>query len=100
MAGPSTLDTINAAVSQKATVVAAPIVAPSAEETQSAYASQLTAVPNFANYGPVINSSAKPIQLTEAETEYVVTCVKHIFKEHVVFQVCAFLIGGILLTFL
>jgi coatomer protein complex subunit gamma len=35
-----------------------------------------------------MNSSAKPLALTETETEYVVTCVKHIFKEHVVFQVC------------
>jgi hypothetical protein len=34
----------------------------------------------------VLNSSAKPAQLTESETEYQVSCVKHIFAEHVVFQ--------------
>lgn len=33
------------------------------------------------------NSSTTPAQLTESETEYQVTCVKHIFTEHVVFQV-------------
>lgn len=58
-----------------------------AAETQSAYAQQLAAVPDFADYGPVLNSSNKPAPLTESETEYVVTCVKHLFKEHVVFQV-------------
>lgn len=51
------------------------------------YATQLSEVPDLANYGPVLSSSAKPIELTESETEYVVTCVKHIFAEHIVFQV-------------
>ncbi|KAJ2920453.1 hypothetical protein H1R20_g16641, partial [Candolleomyces eurysporus] len=60
--------------------------APSAAETQSAYAQQLAEVPEFASYGAVLNSSATPAQLTESETEYQVTCVKHIFKEHIVFQ--------------
>ena len=58
-----------------------------AEETKSAYAQQLGAVPDFADYGPILNSSNKPAALTETETEYLVTCVKHIFKEHIVFQV-------------
>lgn len=60
---------------------------PTAAQTQSTYAQQLTEVVELADYGPVINSSAKPAQLTETETEYQVTCVKHIFKEHIVFQV-------------
>lgn len=38
----------------------------------------------------MLNSSSSPTQLTESETEYQVTCVKHIFKEHVVFQVLVF----------
>jgi len=62
-------------------------VAPSAAEKASAYAEQLAAVPEFAEYGAIFNSSATPAQLTESETEYQVSCVKHIFKEHVVFQV-------------
>jgi coatomer subunit gamma len=88
--GPSTLDTITASVipkSKAAATTSAP-APPSAQEAQSAYASQLTAIPEFESYGALLNSSAKPIPLTESETEYVVTCVKHIFKEHVVFQVC------------
>lgn len=60
---------------------------PTAAETRSAYAQQLANVPEFSSYGPVLNSTANPAQLTESETEYQVTCVKHIFKERVVFQV-------------
>lgn len=85
--GPTTLDTLSAPVSKKA--AEAP-VAPSAAEKQSAYVHQLAEVPEFSSYGPVLNSSANPAQLTESETEYQVNCVKHIFKEHVVFQVCPF----------
>jgi len=59
----------------------------SAAEKQSQYGQQLAAIPDFEDYGPVISSSNKPAALTESETEYVVTCVKHIFKQHVVFQV-------------
>ncbi|OAV88487.1 hypothetical protein PTTG_00881 [Puccinia triticina 1-1 BBBD Race 1] len=55
-------------------------------ESQREYAIQLDAVPEFSTYGKVFKSSAKPIPLTEHETEYVVSVVKHIFAEHVVFQ--------------
>ncbi|EFP77690.2 uncharacterized protein PGTG_03646 [Puccinia graminis f. sp. tritici CRL 75-36-700-3] len=55
-------------------------------ESQREYATQLSAVPEFSTYGKVFKSSAKPIPLTEHETEYVVSVVKHIFAEHVVFQ--------------
>jgi coatomer protein complex subunit gamma len=82
--GPSALDTIGAPIAKS--VSPAP-QAPTAAETQSAYAEQLADVPEFADYGSVLNSSATPAQLTESETEYQVTCVKHIFKEHIVFQV-------------
>ncbi|KAJ7750352.1 coatomer subunit gamma [Mycena metata] len=82
-ARPSTLDTIGVPAARQATAAPPP---PSAAETQSAYAEQLAAVPSFASYGAILNSSAKPVPLTESETEYQVTCVKHIFKEHVVFQ--------------
>ncbi|KAI9570164.1 coatomer subunit gamma [Boletus coccyginus] len=78
---PNTLDTI--AVPTRTNASPPP---PTAAETQSAYAQQLAEVAELADYGPVINSSAKPVQLTETETEYQVTCVKHIFKEHIVFQ--------------
>ncbi|KAF8518350.1 coatomer subunit gamma [Hysterangium stoloniferum] len=83
VARPSSLDVISAPAAKRSDAAAA---APSAAQTQSAYAEQLAGVPEFANYGPVLNSSAKPAPLTESETEYVVTCVKHLFKEHVVFQ--------------
>jgi len=76
---------MNAAVAPKAAVEAAP--APSASEAQSAYASQLAEVPEFADYGKIHKSSTRPVELTESEMEYVVTAVKHIFDEHIVFQV-------------
>ena len=54
---------------------------------QSLYVEQLGAVPELQSYGSVLKSSARPIALTESEMEYVVTAVKHIYKEHIVFQV-------------
>lgn len=83
--GPSTLDTIGAPVTRTATPAPPP---QTAEETQSAFIQQLNHVPELAPYGTVINSS-KSVQLTENETEYQVSCVKHIFREHIVFQVGA-----------
>ncbi|KAH8835640.1 coatomer subunit gamma [Flagelloscypha sp. PMI_526] len=91
-ARPSTLDTISAPSTSKA-AEAAP--APTAAETQSAYLKQLEEVPEFASFGPVFNSSATPTQLTEPETEYQVSAVKHIFKEHIVFQLCSSTSPGI-----
>lgn len=49
------------------------------------YAQQLSAVPELASYGPILKSSPV-VELTESETEYVVTAVKHLFKEHLVLQ--------------
>lgn len=54
---------------------------------QEVYAEQLAAIPEFAKLGPLFKSSAKPLELTESETEYVVNCVKHVFNDHIVFQV-------------
>ncbi|KAJ7492160.1 adaptin N terminal region-domain-containing protein [Mycena latifolia] len=82
-ARPSTLDTIGVPATKKSSAAPPP---PSAAETQSAYAEKLAAVPAFASYGTILNSSPRPVQLTESETEYQVTCVKHIYKEHIVFQ--------------
>lgn len=42
-------------------------------------------IPELKAYGEVLKSSAVA-ELTESETEYVVSAVKHIFKEHVVLQ--------------
>lgn len=86
MIGPSTLETIGAPSTSKAPTPPPPSMA----DTQSAYAQQLADVPEFANYGQVLNSSTKPAPLTESETEYQVSVVKHIFKEHIVFQVISY----------
>ena len=49
------------------------------------YSQQLSTIPELKSYGPVLKSSSL-IELTESETEYVVSTIKHIFKEHVVLQ--------------
>ncbi|XP_054844201.1 coatomer subunit gamma-2 [Eublepharis macularius] len=57
-------------------------VAPS---RQDIFQEQLAAIPEFKNLGPLFKSS-EPVQLTEAETEYFVRCIKHVFSNHIVFQ--------------
>ncbi|KAF9172618.1 coatomer subunit gamma [Mortierella sp. AD011] len=55
-------------------------------DQQAVYAQKLAEVPEFASFGPLFKSTAKPVELTESETEYVVNCVKHVFAQHIVFQ--------------
>uniref|UniRef100_A0A8B9ZIU0 Coatomer subunit gamma n=1 Tax=Anas platyrhynchos TaxID=8839 RepID=A0A8B9ZIU0_ANAPL len=57
-------------------------VAPS---RQDIFQEQLAAIPEFKGLGPLFKSS-EPVQLTEAETEYFVRCIKHVFTNHIVFQ--------------
>ncbi|KAJ3055120.1 Coatomer subunit gamma-2 [Rhizophlyctis rosea] len=54
-------------------------------DAQAGYAAAMERVPQLAVLGNLFKSS-KPVELTESETEYVVTCVKHVFPEHLVFQ--------------
>ncbi|KAL3474178.1 adaptin N terminal region-domain-containing protein [Aspergillus californicus] len=49
------------------------------------YGEQLMQIPELKAYGTLLKSSV-PVELSESETEYVVTAVKHIFKEHIVLQ--------------
>jgi len=59
--------------------------AASASATAQKYQQELLRIPEFKRYGGVLKSSLV-VELTESETEYVVTVVKHIFKEHIVLQ--------------
>lgn len=70
---------------KKADVANAANVAASATVASQKYAQQLGTVPEFSSYGGVLKSSAT-VELTESETEYVVSAVKHLFKEHIVLQ--------------
>ncbi|KXT08001.1 hypothetical protein AC579_5167 [Pseudocercospora musae] len=72
-------------VGPKKTDASAAQVAETASAATQKYASQLQAIPEFSSYGGVLKSSPV-IDLTESETEYVVSAVKHLFKEHVVLQ--------------
>uniref|UniRef100_A0A8C8DRH5 Coatomer subunit gamma n=1 Tax=Oryzias sinensis TaxID=183150 RepID=A0A8C8DRH5_9TELE len=56
-----------------------------APSRQDIYQEQLASIPEFQSLGPLFKSS-DPVQLTEAETEYVVRCIKHTFARHMVFQ--------------
>ncbi|RZC92564.1 hypothetical protein C5167_029341 [Papaver somniferum] len=53
--------------------------------TVDAYEKMLSSIPEFSHFGKLFKSSA-PVELTEAETEYSVNVVKHIFDGNVVFQ--------------
>ena len=68
---------------KKAAEVAAPVVTVDAQLEQAKQ--EVSAMPQFARFGPVFKSVAAA-ELTEAETEYAVSCVKHVFAEHVVFH--------------
>lgn len=56
-----------------------------AASRQEIYAKQLSRIPEFSILGPLFKSS-QPVELTESETEYVISCVKHTFSKHIVFQ--------------
>ncbi|CCH59658.1 hypothetical protein TBLA_0B08430 [Henningerozyma blattae CBS 6284] len=49
------------------------------------YSDELLSMAEFQNFGKLVNSS-KIVALTEPEAEFVVRGIKHIFKDHVVFQ--------------
>ena len=51
----------------------------------SAAAAAMYEIPDFASFGALVRSCA-PEPLGEAEAEYVVTCTKHIFAQHIVLQ--------------
>ncbi|ROV94260.1 hypothetical protein VSDG_05754 [Cytospora chrysosperma] len=59
--------------------------AASATAAAQQYAQELMNIPEMKEFGSVLKSS-QIVELTEAETEYVVKVVKHIFKEHIVLQ--------------
>ncbi|KAG6003778.1 hypothetical protein E4U21_001681 [Claviceps maximensis] len=59
--------------------------AASASAQAQRYAEELMQIPEMREFGNVLKSSPV-VELTEAETEYVVTLVKHIYKEHIVLQ--------------
>ncbi|CAK9142569.1 unnamed protein product [Ilex paraguariensis] len=68
---------------KKPTGLGAPPTVPAS--TVDNYEMLLSSIPEFSNFGRLFKSSA-PVELTEAETEYAVNVVKHIFDSHVVFQ--------------
>ena len=49
------------------------------------YAEQLMKIPDIKEYGPLLKSSVS-VELSESVTEYVVSAVKHVFKENIVVQ--------------
>lgn len=61
----------------------APALAP--VSAVDAYQKVLSSIAEFSDFGRLFKSS-EPVELTEAETEYVVNVVKHIYERHVVLQ--------------
>ncbi|OVA04518.1 Clathrin/coatomer adaptor [Macleaya cordata] len=68
---------------KKPTGLGAPSSGP--KSAVDAYEKILSSIPEFSSFGKLFKSSA-PVELTEAETEYAVNVVKHIYDGHVVFQ--------------
>ncbi|CAI6094082.1 hypothetical protein V2G26_016762 [Clonostachys chloroleuca] len=60
--------------------------AASASAQAQRYAQELAAIPEIQEFGAAPLKSSPVVELTEAETEYVVSVVKHIYKEHIVLQ--------------
>ncbi|QSL64562.1 hypothetical protein MERGE_001863 [Pneumocystis wakefieldiae] len=56
------------------------------EDVMPQYSNILQSISEFKDFGPLLKSTSKPIELTESGIEYCVTAVKHIFKEHIVLQ--------------
>ena len=49
------------------------------------HSQQLIQIPELKAHGAVLSSSS-PVELTESETEYVVSVIKHIYQDHLVLQ--------------
>jgi len=81
---PSSSSSSSSSSSAAVSATGTPGADPTSDE-QSHYAAQLASVPQMAALGPLFRSS-RPVALTESETEYVVSAVKHTFKQHLVFQ--------------
>lgn len=62
----------------------APELAPPPKEKVDP-AAVIYAIPELAEFGRVFRTAA-PVPLTESETEYVVSCIKHILPEHIILQ--------------
>jgi len=52
---------------------------------KSDFEETLSTIPEFSDLGPLFKSCA-PVDLVEKDTEYTITCIKHVFASSVVFQ--------------
>ncbi|CAG9138221.1 hypothetical protein JYU34_000434 [Plutella xylostella] len=58
---------------------------PAAVSREEQYADQLNVIPGIEKIGPPFKT-CETVDLTEAETEYRIRCVKHVFARHLVLQ--------------
>ncbi|KAF2643076.1 Coatomer, gamma subunit [Massarina eburnea CBS 473.64] len=80
-----TTPTLKAPSASKAPAKSGADAVASATAAAQKYAEELQKIPELAAHGAVLKSSS-PVELTEPDTEYVVTAIKHIFKDHIVLQ--------------
>ncbi|XP_028161796.1 coatomer subunit gamma [Ostrinia furnacalis] len=69
----------------KEAIVEIEVRKPVLQSLEEMYAEQLSKIPGIERLGPVFKTNL-PIDLTEAETEYRVRLIKHVFGRHVIFQ--------------
>jgi coatomer protein complex subunit gamma len=70
---------------QQARATTPTTTAPSSAIEAESYENLLANVPQLAKMGAPFKSS-RPVSLTEGDADYVVNCIKHIYKDYVVFQ--------------
>lgn len=61
------------------------VPAPAAAADEEDLGKEVEAIPAFSGFGPRFKS-CKAVAVTEEDTEYDVSCVKHVFGEHIVLQ--------------
>lgn len=70
---------------KKAQVNGSADAAAAAAAAAQKHSQSLLQIPELKSHGPLLSSSPV-VELTESETEYVVSVIKHIFKSHIVLQ--------------
>ncbi|KAK9455975.1 adaptin N terminal region-domain-containing protein [Dipodascopsis uninucleata] len=81
----SSMDGVSGSHSGPSSGVSAAKSVDASEDLTTKYSAVIATIPEFKPFGPLIRST-RTVPLTESETEYVITAVKHLFKEHLVLQ--------------
>lgn len=82
----STIEDVNKETIPEGSIASAPAKVVPLQSTVSSYTEKLQGVPGLQSIPGMLFHVSDPVQLTESETEYVVTCTKLTFPNHLVLQ--------------